>query len=411
MKRFFFSAIALVVTATACTESGLLETPDSYANPIVFDTYIGKAPITKAENIDVNYLKGYVVNEDGERVASDDIPDGVHVLAFKSPTGTLNPDNVDFDSAYLDGRLIWSTSHWTYQIYANNQWETDDPYMPTGTDLAVVAYNLAAEDALSISTDGRRLDFRVPNTVSDQVDLLVTPLTFVSEQSNSDTSVPLHFYHLLSRVGFKVLSVGGSSTSIVISGIKLHGLFVKTGYIDLTFATATPSSSTINSVNGRKPSIVSVSDGADSKVDTYSFFDLGESFHITGDRCNEGTGAQIYANQKKGDVSYEANSNNCYMMIMPGMVGSLPDTQDIDDDGDTTEEVIPYIEVEYALASGPSTTAIVPLTQTIDGQEKNWTFEAGKAYEFIFKIATATIEFSATVVEGSDWATPIQREI
>ena len=58
MKRFIFSAIALMVAATACTESGIVDMPEFYGNPIVFDTYIGKTPITKADNVDINYLKG-----------------------------------------------------------------------------------------------------------------------------------------------------------------------------------------------------------------------------------------------------------------------------------------------------------------------------------------------------------------
>ena len=96
MKRFFISTIALIVAVTACTESGLIDAPQFYNSEILFDTYIGKAPVTKAENIDLTYLETSSVG-------------GAHLYAFMCDKGNRNISNVDFSSAYLDGRLKCTT--------------------------------------------------------------------------------------------------------------------------------------------------------------------------------------------------------------------------------------------------------------------------------------------------------------
>ena len=92
MKRFIFSAIALMVVTTACTESGLIDAPQFYGSRIAFDTYIGKAPITKAESVDLSYLES---NASG----------GARVYAFMCETGNRDLNTIDFSSAYMDGRI------------------------------------------------------------------------------------------------------------------------------------------------------------------------------------------------------------------------------------------------------------------------------------------------------------------
>ena len=70
MKRFFFLTIALAAAAISCTKSGLLESPQTYENPIEFEPYAGKAPVTKATE-----------------VLTDDIKEsGFHVVGFVEGT-------------------------------------------------------------------------------------------------------------------------------------------------------------------------------------------------------------------------------------------------------------------------------------------------------------------------------------
>ena len=398
MKRFIFSAIALMVAATACTESGIIDMPEYYQNPIVFDTYIGKTLVTKAEDINVTYLQK-ATNQGG----------GIQVYAFTSPKDNINRDNVDYSTPYLDGQLLYSNSSWMY--YKGDT--KDEPYMPFGKDLAFAAYNLKAEGTNSnpiitnVSDDKTSFDYTVQNAVANQIDLLVTPLTFVTENPNGDTFVPLRFYHVLSRIGFKIQSTGGSETDkIFISSIKLKGEFVRSGRVDMTVSIATPAASTGENGSSiqltdsnRKPSIAPLTEVNNAYVYEYNLFGASDlPFEIDVNSCKSPNAEPIYTG---------SDINNRYMMIMPGRVGNLPDNQDVVDDDFTELTIPPYIEVKYQIgttySSASDMTAKIPLTQKYENdQEGNWIFESGKAYEFILKLTTATIDFSATVIPG-DW--------
>lgn len=370
MKRFIFSAIALMVAATACTESGLIDTPDMYGSAIVFDTYIGKTPITKAENIDLSYLESTAPNG------------GARVYAFMCEKGDRNPD---FTSAYMDGRIVCKTpttykgdgtietyGEWKYEAADENNttWTEEEVYWPGDVDLAFAAYNLKVVGTTymtNISSDNTKFDFIVADKVAKQVDLLVTPLTFVSESPNSDTSVPLNFIHLLSRVGFKVLATESTTAVIQISSIKLNGSFPKKGHVDLTLATATNATSTT-------PVITPIVDGDNAYQHLYRLFEDGESFSIVSSNCAQGTqdnpgpGAQpIYGN----------TAADRYMMIMPGKQANAS------------------IEISYRL-TGETKDRYASIELGPD-----WEFQAGYAYEFIFKISTAAIEFEAEI--GQNW--------
>lgn len=368
MKRSIFSAIALMVAATACTESGLIDAPQFYNSEIVFDTYIGKAPVTKAENINLTYLETSNVG-------------GAHLYAFMCDKGDRNIGNLDFSSAYLDGRLICTTPTnynttpvtpgvWEYQIAVQTEdnqteWVKEDAYWPGETkDLAFVAYNLAANSCIDDATL-TQFEFSVKSDVKDQVDLLVTPLIYQSETGN-ETNVSLRFYHLLSRVGFKVLpTTASSNVSINIFSLKLTGAFSESGYVNLTSAVS--------------PSIPKIIPSSETTyASEYSLFYTNESFTINSSDCTETVDntTTIVAQPIFGSV--EANR---YMMLMPGTQSNAA------------------IEVEYNLSGqgDAKSYARIPLT----GENgADWTFEAGKAYEFILKISTDAIEFESEVLDG-----------
>ena len=383
MKRFIFSVITLMVAATSCTESGIIDMPEFYGNPISFDTYIGKNPMTKADNVDINYLK------------SSATAAGARIYAYTCESDVTNKsaDIVDFSSAYLDGRLLWHNDSndendaWQYNILRNSAWVVDEPYMPSGKDLAVVAYNVGSEGCISDATS-TGFTFTVKDNVAQQVDLLATPLTFVSENTNGDTNVPIRFYHLLSRIGFKVLSTSSSSTEIQISSIKLRGAFPKKGHVSLISAIATPSS--IQSETNTIPAITAVTDESKTDAENYAYeyylFGSNAKFSIASSACVGGQdkpGAQpIYDNSSITGTSTSAQiaaaENARYMMIMPGSQSNLS------------------VEVSYKLGN-ESTPNVVNVNIG------SMNFQAGYAYEFILKIATAAIEFSGVV--AGDWTT------
>ena len=384
MKRFIFSAIALVVAATACTESGLIDMPEFYGNSIVFSTYIGKTPVTKAENADLSYLEKEVDNGGG-----------AHVLAYMCDKGNRNSANVDFSSIYMDGRIICTTpttttvpGTWKYQEYISSAWSDAEAYWPGEKDLAFAAYNLKAAGKVgnvpymtNISTDKTQFDFTVSNAVSSQVDLLVTPLTFVSETPNNDTQVSLNFYHLLSRIGFKVQATDDTSAKIEIQSIKLNGSFPKSGHVDLKLATKYASSIVT-------PVITPITEGSNAYTQAYNLFGSNESFSILSSECFTGPSENrvaapkpIYNNssvtESTEDDVVAALESNRFMMIMPG---KQPNAS---------------IEISYKL-TGESSYRYANINLGSD-----WEFKAGYAYEFILKISTAAIEFEAQI--GQNW--------
>ncbi len=354
MKRFFFSAIALMVAATACTESGIIETPDSYGNPIVFDTYIGKTPITKAVNMDATEL---MKKDDGN---------GARLYAFTCPKGQWKADEVDYDFPYMDGALFYENG-WGYYPKTESGFKAaiEDVYWPGwGTDLAFVAYSLNVDASKYISGDKTQFTFTVQDKVSEQVDLLVSPLTFVKEETG-ETPVNLQLYHLLTRVGFKVLATSGTNTNIEISSIKLCGAFPETGTVNLMSATNAP---------GAPKSVPTIDANFSGEVaSSYDLFSDGQKFTINSSDC-VGTAITDAA------PIYASSEDNRYMMIMPGIVSNAS------------------IEVEYKLYKVGTQPPTTPHTARIELGKTD--FKAGSAYEFIFKVATASIEFSAEVVEG-----------
>ncbi|MBO5708994.1 MAG: fimbrillin family protein [Bacteroidales bacterium] len=359
MKRFIFSAIALVVAVTACTESGIIDAPQFYNNAIVFDTYIGKTPVTKAEDMNLAHLKQSIENGGG-----------AHLLAFTCPDANSPlyglPDHVKWtEGTYLNGNLVFvdaSPAYWSYQVDGSEE----EAYMPSGSGLAVAAYNLMADSCIDQTTQtSTDFDFTIKDVVSQQVDLLVTPLTFVSEAGET-TTVPLRFYHLLSRIGFKVKSTDPSNAVIKINSIRLCGSFPKKGNVNMKLSSASTSlesgSDTPTLTLTRRPLIVPEQNGAS----TSEYELIEEGFSIVASDCSQAQ--PIYSGNNEG---------NRFMMIMPG------------------EQRDGAIVVEYQLDDLPAVEAVINLSDV-----NRTSFEAGRAYEFILNIATKAIDFSAEVVEG-----------
>lgn len=372
MKRFIFSAIVLMAAATACTESGLIDTPSMYGSAIVFDTYIGKTPVTKAETVSVDSL-ALSMDEDG----------GAHLYAFMCEMENTNPANVDYSETFMDGNLICtnptaSVKSWSYMEFdeETNGWASQDVYWPGAVDLAFAAYNLAADACITNQTN-TQFDFTVKDVVSEQVDLLVTPLTFISETSGDDTHVSLQFSHLLSRVGFKVVPTDLNTVNINIYSVKLSGAFPKTGTVDLTSAIA-------EGANVETPRIAPNTSG--EYASEYVLFSVDDAsqppFSISANEFSKVDNAIVA--KPVYDKRNDSNPNNRYMMIMPGDATS------------TTLEVVYNLsgETERHYAR----VALNSDTNTFTS------FEAGKAYELVMRISNKAIDFSAEIVDGG-WDT------
>jgi hypothetical protein len=90
---------------------------------------------------------------------------------------------------------------------------------------------------------------------------------------------------------------------------------------------------------------------------------------------NEETGAVTVVEEEKYETKADAVPANRYMMLIPTTLGADA-----------------HILVRYQLTDADEQTAKISLA--------DWKFEAGKSYDFVFKVSTSAIGF---YVEVSPW--------
>lgn len=352
MKKLIYTTIALVAVAVGCTKSSIVDVPEAQKTPITFDTYNGKIPVTKApevtqENIDKIYV-----------------------------TGFQEKDRTDYGSYYMnpvDG-LNKSNGSWTYTPLA---------YWPASGSLEFVAYGedtpratSGAGNLIPVNNSYAQFTYTVPNDVASQKDLIAAHVA----PTSTPGTISLNMKHLLSRVGFKVKTISaGSGSAVTIKDITLYGTFKTTADVNLVAADTE-----------EDPILKPTTNSATTT--SYSFFADGNYFEVT----SAATPTQIYANRTSSGTSI-TDTKDYYMMIMPGTVG---DHQRSDITG---ADKSPFIEVKYRLA-GQNADQIARITlpnvDVSDSVTENWTFEKGKAYEFIFTVSVDKIDFVGNV---ADW--------
>jgi hypothetical protein len=409
MKKALFFIVALASVAIDCTKSEVIKAPGR-GREIKFDTYTGKTPVTKAESVDLDYLKRALENQGGVQVyaflhnyiePTTQVPEGEEV--YKGNDNYVDVSGIPTNSAYMDKTLKWveaeadASSHWDYPgvVY----W----PDYSKRRTLAFAAYALNVKDNIVWDEDPNvayneksghpegqsytKFTYIVPDAVKDQKDVLVTPFLpnqGLDENANAQ-AVQLNLKHLLSRVGFQVVANQDGDVQIDIKEITLYGNFPTQGKVNLK------GSGVIDPIT--------TEDDANAKyVTKYDFFPTANHF-VTTSSVNP---VDIYENTihttetdiATGEVitKEETNSDNSnrFMMIMPSTQATTGTT---DAEGNVTfaEGVLPgaYIEVKYQLTDADEQIARVSL----DG----WKFEAGRSYTFRFKVSTLSIEFEVNV--------------
>lgn len=369
MKKFIYTTIALVAVAAGCTKSNILDVPEVQKNPITFDTYNGRMPVTKASEITRDDISSICVS-------------GFHVPANGTASYTTDYNMNRVVTRTKDGD---SWSAWDYSPLM---------YWPASGSLQFVAYGSntprseSGEAGKLVPVDGSYVKFtyKVPKAASDQQDLIASPIL----SPNSGEVVTFNMKHLLSKVGFTVKTLGTGAT-VTIREISLHGKFVNNGTIDLV----------------SEAKIVAPEVGKRTEDDytlSYSLFNEAEYFVTTNDAQ---AGVGIYASQKTvGNeiVSSGVLETNRYMMLMPGMVED--NDQALNTGKASVDNAIgnkPYIKVRYELSGASEQTAYIALPDVTVKEEggsdktQNWTFMPGTAYEFIFEVSVAEIKFTGKV--------------
>ena len=374
MKRFFFSLIALSAAAIGCTQSALVESSDLFGTEITFSPYTGRTPETKAQSIVGSGGSGdvYGLAEAG----------GFNVLGFMTKGNT--------ESLYMDKYVdLNSSGVWDYPgiVY----WPTTDG----GATLAFAAYSsnvygadgemdgveeTEGDDLITWTTNNSVFTYEVPTKVNKQVDLLAANYkSGLTLATGSD--VELEFKHLLSKVGFKLVSNTVSTTEkpldidILIKSVKLIGKFPKSGSVNL------------------KSEDVSISPINNNSTVTYELMDIDTDNEVDGGFImpTSKTATPIYLSHLiptsfTESTEYEAhptatsNANDRYMMIVPHTV---------------TSETADMIEVVYQITGATEKTAQIPLPVGM-------VFNPAHAYEFVLKVSTLSIGFT---VEEYNWTT------
>ena len=374
MKRFFFTAIALAAVTVSCTKGGLLESPQTYENPISFEPYTGKVPTTKATIV-------------------ADVNNGFKVIGFE--TNDQGVISTTATQPYLEDVVKNTDGKWGYSTPA---------YWPE-SPLSFVAYGLnntsdgtsAFGTNLSLASNKQSIDYTVSTDPASQQDLVISKY-IVNPEKGKEISVQL--YHVLSKISFKLIATGTASTNVAIKNITLNGAFATKGTFNLTKLTQE------NLTNG---SYTTNADAYSTSGTTlkYSLFNSAYTHNGAGTKLpyfltstTTAAGTPIYANAEFNASGYKPEEidlipgsnqtaeNNRYLMILPGQVGNV--------DSNTK----PYIEVLYQLPGIAEQKATMWLTEDRTETGTNRTFLAGKGYEFVFTLSTTAVSFG---VNMSDW--------
>lgn len=400
MKRFFFTAIAVVIATVGCTKSNLVELPQNSENVISFEPYTGKAPMTRASVMTEAELEKYTGKESPAFHVTAFLPNE-YSKPFMDKDVWRVPAVADDDSTTDDET---AAAYWKYDGKA---------YWPDG-NLEFIAYGLNANKSLPTGSASKTIDFgtsftqfayTVSDLVSDQEDLIVAD--HQTRPSNNGAAVNLQFKHLLSKVGFSLQTNQANDVVVTIKKIDLKGKFFTTGTVNMLTSgddlkvnttgveAVTKTYTLFGALDESDNSIVSYDPNAIGVYDCFvgaSRGDKDEDNNVISDpiyatstitvkqNSNVTEGAPTLIEETPVPID-PANAENRYMMLIPCTPG--------------TNDSKATIEVVYQLTDADTQTAKVELPA-------DFKFEKGKGYEFILKISTMAVQFDVDVI---DWAT------
>lgn len=387
MKRFLFSVCALAAIVVGCSKSEVLNRPHA-EEPIVFNPYLGRIPVTKGSIADET-----VLGTSGFQVYAY-----MHAPVVAPPTGEgfdYGEDGVSIDHAtttpYMNKVVKKVGDAWTYTGHA---------YWPATNQLDFIAYGLnSGKKVEEVSdTDHTKINFTVDTVIKTHQDLLVAKAclnkSYNDTQEEAAATVNFTFHHLLSRIGFSLITKAENSIPVTLKQVNLAGNFFSKGQVNLLATsdlkiTPTGTAEPITyKLLGNNGTFTDASNATGVPVfdnsmlyefigsDTADNYDDDE--YIAKDFKVEG---EVDTDAKKAaEDQANANKDNRYMMIIPTA------------DHEATLEVI------YCL---PGAKTFQPVTIDLSEIE----FEAGKAYDFKFKVSTNGISFGVTIVDWDDTST------
>lgn len=374
MRNYILTTLVLASVVVGCTKSNFVDIPEIQKTPITFETYTGKTPTTKATQETTLTL--------AEKTSSES--PAFHVKAFYG------------SELYMD-EALWSTCTVESSTDENgNETKTitnqgwtygGTTYWPANGSLDFYAFGISSNLTKATETT---YSYTVQTAVSSQDDLIVA--TPVNQSGSTNTTVSLNFKHLLSRVGFTLMTTNNTSAvEVRIKSLKLIGDFYSSGTVDLTAAT---------------PVITATGNATET---TYSLLADNYSASVQADyrvfrhtKAVTANGVPIYPNSTlKTDGTYDetdsGDENDRFMMLIPGTMPSK-------------------VDIIYQLPGTSDQHVELDLTSEVNKAKLSFDeFKAGKAYEFIIKVSTDKIDFTGEVkdwdpVDGADTPIPQPEE-
>ena len=352
MKRFFFMTLALAAMAASCTKGGLLESPATFQDPINFEPYTGKAPVTKATVAgEETLMEGFRVIGFKEDASGNILSDQLSTPFLRKMVTGTGEDETTW--SYL-GDMFWPKENLSFVAYGLNVNTTPDVPTPTAITEQGPSYGdatIGSDDVFKMGADYSEFIYEVPTARAEQKDLIISPMS----KGNNSGTVTMRLYHVLSRVGFSVDIVNDTEIlpEVEITSIELAGNFISEATFDLEKAVVSGESVTYN-VSGTPSDLV------------YEFIDEDEpSFKASA--------------KGKTPIDITDNEDRFFMIVPTG-----PDTG-------VGEGA--YVKVTYSIGGVEQTPATLPLAA-------DFKFLAGKAYEFVFTLSTVEVGFT---VDVEDW--------
>lgn len=384
-KKFVMGIAAMAaLTLVSCSSDDLdsLSDNSSKNEAISFDGYLGRSAVA------VNGSRGSVETKE-TLIGSDK---GFGVFGYYNSSA---PDHNSTSEQTFDANLFYNQRVFCPSTGANAKW-TYSPlkFWPTQGHIDFLAYapydsNTALKKTTETSGAEQKntscIDFTVDKDIAKQKDLLWANATgkITANLACTKEKVKFHFYHALSRLGYKVTLSGdytSSNVKFTLNKITLAGssdgtsknAFYKTGTIDLSKA-----------------------NGAEDLWNTSS------------SSTNEGKQNFEWVSSKKTvDNAGIKNADTDYLFVIP------QDFSQTKTEGHDVDEL--YVIVEYTIDYGDGTPSV---TNKVYKQIKKH-FLQGKAYRLNLTIGLP-IEFDVDVVEdwgkedniyiGSDGNTPWDR--
>lgn len=350
MKKSLFAILAVAACFASCSEvveSTVLD------NPISFDNYVGKDATTRA-----TVVQGV---------------ESVNVNAFLRPkTAATGKEN--FLSNFMVNQAVNKVADgdgfkWDYQ--PSKFWPAADQVVDFVAWVPVASYTVGETTKNNISVENATLTFTVPEEVKHQSDLLVAEAQMgvnrVAEGTNNEP-VSLKFKHLLSRIGFEIVATGIPTDNVNVVElveVSLNGGFASSGTVDMTMDNKAIAGT--DPVEYNTLAIEALPGTSTSK------------YTLTGTHFGWEDNKMTNATTVDGKLVGRKNSDDSYIMLIP--------------DGNSPTHITVTYTITTKGSDDTTTTDDTVVTNTADFDLTGVSYEAGKAYKYIFRITLQSITF------------------